>query len=217
MKVLTPALVLTALFFSSGSIQAQFFGPFVGPFYGPMYAPYQSPTQMVQNRKPITQNVGGPVMSAPDNSNAYWNKLREPVPAYPSALTPRSDLRLGSRGISSPSARKTAKSPASKQTPKQRFLSFFGPQAQLVWPAEAPLEADLSGKRATVDSAMAVLKSETAGTDPIKVASIINARNELLAYGQPALAFLRENRPAQADPFHAWLLDLYHTLGQLTD
>jgi hypothetical protein len=195
--------------------RAQFMGPFVGPFWGPMYAPFQSPTQMVQNRKPITQNVGGPVLTAPVNPNAYWNKLREPAPS--SNMNPRSDLRQGGRGIDSATNRRTLPSSTVKQTSKQRFQGFFGSEGRLVWPAQAPLEGDLSGKRASVDSSMAVLKTETAGSSPIQVASIINGRNELLAYGQPALAYLRENRPSQADSFHAWLLDLYNTLGKLTD
>ena len=36
------------------SVDAQF----MGPFFGPAFAPFQSPTEMVQNRRPITQNVG---------------------------------------------------------------------------------------------------------------------------------------------------------------
>ena len=215
MRPLFISLTLIYLFAGSPPARAQFMGPFVGPFWGPMYAPYQSPTQMVQNRKPITQNVGGPVLGSPDNPNAYWNRLREPVAA--SNLTPRSDLRRGGRGIDSASNRTNAPVATAKQTPKARFQGFFGPQGRLVWPAQSPLEGDLSGKRASVDSALAVLRNEITGPNPIQVASIISGRNELLAYGQPALAFLRENRPSQADSFHAWLLDLYNTIGKLAE
>ncbi|MFM7128356.1 MAG: hypothetical protein ACKO0V_03245, partial [bacterium] len=62
---------------SKNSAQAQFGMGFGGPFFGPAFAPYVSPTQLVQDRRPITQNVGGPVTTAPSNPNAYWNFTRD--------------------------------------------------------------------------------------------------------------------------------------------
>jgi hypothetical protein len=66
-----------------------------------------------------------------------------------------------------------------------------------------------------VDTAMQQLKTDLAGTAPPPVSSIVSARNELLAYGRPALAYLREHRSNRADSFHAWMLELYNTLGDL--
>lgn len=212
----TLCLVLFCALAAPTAAQAQFFGP----FFGPMYAPYQSPTQMVQNRKPITQNVGGPdLRPTTDNSNAYWNRLREPMPAS-FTTTPRSNLRTGNRGIDSATTARvksgsTAAPVAAKDQPRQHFRGFFNTDGILVWPADSPLEGELSGKRATVDTAMQQLKNDLAGTAPPPVSSIVTARNELLAYGRPALAYLRENRPNRADSFHAWMLDLYNTLGDL--
>lgn len=208
-------------FWTSQSSDAQFIGPFLGPFYGPMYAPYQSPTQMIQNRKPITQNVGGPVTSAPDNPNAYWNHLRDP--GYNANLTPRTDLRRGVSGIDvATSSNGRSTSPKSEKTKagnttQSHFLGFFGPNKQLVWPIDSPLAGDLSGKRATVDASMAVLRAEVLSKKPVTVATVVTSRNDLLDYGRPALATLRENQPTHADSFHAWLLDLYNTVGQLNE
>jgi len=208
----TLCLVLFCALAAPSAARAQFFGP----FFGPAFAPYQSPTEMVQNRRPITQNVGGPdLRPTTDNSNMYWNRLREPVHvSY--TTTPRSNLRTGNRGIdSATTARVKGGTTTAKVKPRDHFRGFFNTDGILVWPADAPLEGELSGKRATVDTAMQQLKNDLTGTAPPPVSSIVNARNELLAYGRPALAYLRENRPNRADSFHAWMLDLYNTLGDL--
>lgn len=211
----TLCLVLFCVLMAPSLARAQFFGP----FFGGGFAPYQSPTEMVQNRRPITQNVGGPdLRPSTDNSNMYWNRLREPVPVS-FTTTPRTNLRTGNRGIdSATTARvKTGSSAAGsgKVSHKQHLLGFFNPDGILVWPTDAPLEGELSGKRATVDAAMQQLKKDLAGFGPPPVSSIVTARNELLAYGRPALAYLREHRSNRADSFHAWMLDLYNTLGSL--
>lgn len=212
-------LRITGLFslilLSVQSVEAQF----MGPFFGPAFAPYQSPTEMVQNRRPITQNVGGPVTTSPVRPNAYWNYLREPVQNY--SLTPRNDIRRGVRGIESASTR-SQNSNASKElaaktkSPKTHFLGFFDSNGRLVWPNDAPLEGELSGKRAIVDSTLTGLRSEAVSTDPITVSAVVSSRNDLLNYGRPALAYLREYQPNRSDSFHKWLLDLYNTLGQLS-
>lgn len=208
-------LVLFCALAAPSAAQAQFFGP----FFGGGFAPYQSPTQMVQDRRPITQNVGGPVQNpAMSSPNAYWNNLREPMPAS-YTMTPRTNLRTGNRGIDSATTSR-GKSASTSQTsakvkPKQHFLGFFNTSGLLVWPADAPLEGELSGKRAMVDTAMQQLKTDLTGTAPPPVSSIVSARNELLAYGRPALAYLREHRSNRADSFHAWMLELYNTLGDL--
>lgn len=191
----------------------------MGPFMGPFFAPHVSATQQVQDRKPITLNVGGPIQHRPgDSPNAYWNNLREPIPAS-YTYAPRSNIRTGNRGIdSATTSRNRQAKPAAMTTkvlPKDHFLGFFSPGGPLVWPVDSPLDGELSGKRATVDEAMTRLKTDLAGTTPPPVASIVGARNELLAYGRPALAYLREHKASRADSFHAWLLDLYNTLGDL--
>jgi hypothetical protein len=197
------------------SVDAQF----MGPFFGPAFAPFQSPTEMVQNRRPITQNVGGPVTTSPVRPNAYWNYLREPVQNY--SLTPRNDIRRGVRGIESASTRSqntnTGKDLSTKpKSPKTHFLGFFDSNGRLVWPNDAPLEGELSGKRAIVDSTLTGLRAEAVSTHPITVSAVVSSRNDLLDYGRPALAHLREYQPNRSDSFHKWLLDLYNTLGQLT-
>jgi hypothetical protein len=202
------------------SAQAQF-GPFGfgGPFFGPAYAPYVSPTMLVQDRRPMTQNVGGPVTTAPANPNAYWNYTRDSSQSF--AFTPRNDIRRGVRGIDSASTRRVStpnsRNEKSGVKPADHFLGFFSQNGQLVWPADAPLEGELSGKRAAVDSAMAELRTQAQSKTNFKVSSIVQSRNTLLDYGRPSLAILRENQPSRADSFHAWMLDLYNTLGQMSE
>jgi hypothetical protein len=205
---------------SQNPARAQFGGfGFGGPFFGPAYAPFVSPTMLVQDRKPITQNVGGPVTTAPANPNAYWNYTRDNSQSF--AFTPRSDLRRGVRGIDSASTRRVS-TPNSKSEkpgikPADHFLGFFASNGQLVWPADSPLEGDLSGKRSAVDAAMSDLRMEVKAKTNFKVSSIVQSRNTLLDYGRPALAQIRESQPSRADSFHAWMLDLYNTLGLMAD
>lgn len=215
-------LSVSFIFVLSVEAQAQFGMGFGGGMFGPFFAPYVSPTQLVQDRRPITQNVGGPVSRpAVTSGNAYWNNLREPV-TQSYTMTPRSDLRRGSRNIDSlTSQRSVASKPAAKpnevRTPLTHFNGFFSSTGQLVWPADSPIEGEFSGKRAAVDSAMVTLKNELQTSRHPSVASIITSRNELLAYGRPALTDLREKQPARADSFHAWMLDLYNTIGKLAE
>jgi hypothetical protein len=179
------------------------------------FAPYVSPTQMVQDRRPITQNVGGPVSRPVQKTNAYWSNLREPLPAGYS-FTPRSDIRRGSRSIDVASTRRVSNAePNARTSPNQTFLGFFGADQRVVWPKDAPLEGEFSGKRSAVDTALAELRKEVASDKSPSVAVVVNSRNELLAYGRPALAALREGQPTQADDFHAWLLGLYNAIGKL--
>ncbi|MFM1802786.1 MAG: hypothetical protein RJA81_2138 [Planctomycetota bacterium] len=211
--------VILCVFWLSTQVHNQLYAQFFGPFFGPAYAPYESPTKMVQNRRPITQNVGGPVTSAPSNPNAYWNHLREPVPNY--TMTPRTDIRRGIPGIDTVSTRsRRTSSGTSENKPRdnaQHFLGFFNEKGVLVWPNDAPLEGELSGKRAKVDLAMTDLRSDLVQNRKATVAKIVTSRNDLLDYGRPALAFLRDNRPTQADSFHAWLLELYNTIGKMAE
>jgi hypothetical protein len=181
------------------------------------FAPYVSPTQMVQDRRPITQNVGGPVSRPVQKNNGYWSNLREPLPTGYS-FTPRRDIRRGSRAVDdvSTQASRPAAAPADRPAdPRNAFLGFFGSNDSLVWPKDSPLDGDLSNKRAAVDSVLSQLRKEVVVTKSPSVASVVSSRNELLSYGRPALAELRENRPGQADEFHSWLLGLYNALGNL--
>lgn len=208
-------LLIPAVLFVEPTVARAQFG--MGGFGGfGFFAPYVSPTQMIQDRRPITQNVGGPVSRPVQKSNAYWSNLREPMPASYS-FTPRSDIRQGSRSIDVATTRRVRESKTMESTsPKQVFLGFFGSDDRLVWPKDSPIEGELSGKRSTVDEAMAKLRTEVVASGGVpSVANVVNSRNELLAYGRPALADIRERSPAQADEFHAWLLGLYNSIGKL--
>lgn len=203
---------LAILLFCRAEARAQFGMGFGGMGF---FAPYVSPTQMVQDRRPITQNVGGPVSRPVEKRNGYWDNLREPLPAGYS-FTPRRDIRRGSRAVDTASTQSVRPpAPMANRNPKDSFLGFFGSNDLLVWPKDSPVEGDLSGKRAAVDSAMADLRKEIVSTKAPSVANVVNSRNELLNYGRPALAALREHQPTQADEFHAWLLGLYNALGNL--
>jgi len=185
---------LTILLVCQAEARAQFGMGFGG--IGGFFAPYVSPSQMVQDRRPITQNVGGPVSRPVQKNNAYWDNLREPLPTSYS-LTPRRDIRRGSRAVDEASSQASKPANAARPAdPRNAFLGFFGTDNSLVWPKDSPLEGELSNKRAAVDSAMIQLR-------------------RVLFRSRPALAELRERHPTQADEFHAWLLGLYNALGNL--
>jgi hypothetical protein len=102
-----------------------------------------------------------------------------------------------------------------RSKPAVPLASFFNPQDQLVWPADAPRAEDLDQKRATFDQAARAVLDEIRKNDVAAVATVTEARQKLLDYGRPALQSLRTHETARvADSFHVFLLELYGSLAQ---
>lgn len=95
------------------------------------------------------------------------------------------------------------------------IASFFARDGKLVWPVDAPTYNDLEPKRAAADKAALEVLNETANGQAASVAAVTDARNKLLDYGRPALAYARTRESAQAaDALHGFLLTLYDSLGR---
>lgn len=77
------------------------------------------------------------------------------------------------------------------------------------------MEGDLKGKRAIFDQASEVVLSESKKNGVASLASVTEARQKLLDYGRPALAYTRAHDTARiSDTFHMFLLSLYDSLAQ---
>jgi hypothetical protein len=155
------------------------------------------------------------------NPNAYFNRVRDNgfVPHYnvqsrlPPAYQPASRRSLGLT-----SNAPTPPQPATAQPAPRPLLpvaSFFDAAQRLVWPGEAPVDGDLREKRDTSDQASLVVLNETKEQGVASITSVVEARQRLLDYGQPALqAVRRDQTPRIADSFHHFLLSLYESLAQ---
>jgi hypothetical protein len=150
------------------------------------------------------------------NPNSFHNRLRDDsfIPSYnvgsrrPPAYQPAPRV---SPGLTSHAS--TPPPPAPK--PLIPVASFFDASQRLVWPGEAPVEGDLKEKRDRSDQAMLVVLNETKQQGTASITSVAEARQKLLAYGQPALqAARRDQTPRIAENFHSFLLELYESLAQ---
>ena len=79
---------------------------------------------------------------------------------------------------------------------------------------DSPAEGDLKEKRAIFDQASEVVLSETKKNGVASLAAVTDARQQLLDYGRPALAYTRaHDTPRISDGFHMFLLSLYDSLA----
>ncbi len=151
-----------------------------------------------------------------NNPNSYINHVRDngfvdrypverrEIPAYRVAAPRRA------QGVAT-----TPTSAVATASPVLPLASFYNGDHVLVWPGDAPMEGDLKGKRAIFDQASEVVLSETKKNGVASLASVTEARQKLLDYGRPALAYTRTHDTARiSDTFHMFLLSLYDSLAQ---
>jgi len=221
-------LCLAALGGGSSSARAQGFG--FG--WGGMAMPWvPSPTNTIndfalQNAaragRPPSNNVYA------NNPNSYINHLRDP------GFTPTQDARgfaYGSRRGAQVAAARAARSPGdiapppptattpapTPARPAAPVASFFDAAGRLVWPADAPIDGELKGKRDVSDQAAAAVRREVDAQGWAPIALAAEARQKLLDYGRPALQEVRATTtPGIAQTFHEFLLSLYDAIGAAT-
>jgi hypothetical protein len=156
-----------------------------------------------------------------NNSNAYFNRIRDP------GFVNHSDVRRRqppvyrqerARSLGQTANGSAAVPPASAPaapSPVLPLASFFDASRTLIWPSESPLAGDLRAKRDLSDQASLVVLEETKQHQPASITTVTEARQRLLDYGRPALQAIRaESTPRIADVFHAFLLALYDSLEQ---
>jgi hypothetical protein len=112
-------------------------------------------------------------------------------------------------------APRAAPQPVAAQVPALPLSSFYNAENVLVWPADSPTAGDLKQKRDVFDKSSQVVVNESKKNGVASMASVTDARNKLLDYGRPALAYTKaHDTPRIADGFHMFLLSLYESLAQ---
>jgi hypothetical protein len=172
--------------------------------------------------------TGGPVSNNvyANNPNSYLNRIRDnglvshydiETRSSPPFQTARPRPSSVTRTSSDRPRTAPAPAPVAPTVPRPvvPIGSFFNAARKLVWPSDAPVAGDLLAKRNTSDQACLEVSDlvDKHGSAPITTVTI--ARQKLLDYGQPALAFMRENTTSRvAETFHLFLLSLYEALAQ---
>jgi hypothetical protein len=95
------------------------------------------------------------------------------------AMEPRYDVRKRV-----PRTPKTNEAPAPTPLPRNEVLS---PDGSVLWPGRAPTDGDLSKARSAAEVAIRVVVKEFEANGKATVQSVVEAKERLAAYGQPAL------------------------------
>ncbi len=141
--------------------------------------------------------------------NAYFNHIRDN--GFVERYNP--DRREPSYNRYVPTSSRVA-APAPEK-PLIPLASFYDPQAKLAWPADAPTAGELKEKRDAFDQASRIVLDESKKSAVASLATVTDARQKLIDYGRPALAYVRAHETARlADTFHLFLLSLYESLAQ---
>ncbi len=235
-RVALVAVMLVPVF-SSGRAQAQWYGGWGFGFGGGPYAIGGGPTSAatvnyLNQRSLDAGNAAFAARSHPasnnvyaGNPNAYINNIRDP--SFFARFDPSTRLamedgiarnpspRVTPRPTPTPSPTPATAPPAPAPQPVLPLASFFTAMKTLVWPSDAPTTGDLETKRDASDAACLDVLKEQNAQGVATIASVTNARNKLIDYGRPALAYLREHSTQRvADTVHLFLLSLYESLGQ---
>lgn len=211
-------LAAAASAFGASRAEAQW-GGFGGiGFWGGGLVPMVEQPSTFVNQVALSQmnHVRGPINNQPyaGNPNAYYNHIRDNGFVdryYPDRRDP------AYYGYSSrPRARRTTPTAATAPArPIVPLATFFNDKGQFIWPGDAPTAGDFRQKRDAVDKACHAVRDEVKKTGVASIASVTEARQELLDYGRPALKELRAREtPRVADGFHVFLLSLYDSLAQ---
>src|SRR5262249_27951360 len=145
-----------------------------------------------------------------NNPNSYINHIRDNgfVDRYSVARRAPYEYRYPPRPTQ-------AATPAAQPPPSMPISSFFKAESTFVWPADSPTEGDLKAKRTSFDQASQAVLAETKKSGVASIASVTDARQKLIDYGQPALKYVRSHEtPRIADLFHVFLLSVYESLAQ---
>jgi hypothetical protein len=218
--VLALAVIFSSL--ASGAARAQVFvgvtpyGPYFG--WGDTQAEQLNSYLAQQGviRSQAAQAQRNQMMGSVDNSNAYYNHLRDPTYLGRSDATSRRPVEDEAARRYSDAARTGGSGAGEKRVapPVRPLADYFDRSHVLVWPGDAPTDDDLSAKRGVSNAASLAVLVETQRTGVARLATVTTARTKLLEYGRPALDLLRRRTtPAASDLFHAFLLGLYDSLA----
>jgi hypothetical protein len=163
---------------------------------------------------------GAPTLGpgAAGNPNAYFNHARDPGFSERSqGKTRTAPKRWAARGPTAPPQSTTTPTPITARpiVAVVPIASFFNRARRLVWPANAPTDGDLGRKRAALDAACLAVLRETEQRGVARLSTVATARDKLIAYETPALAYLRtHSTPRVSDAFRTFLMSLHEALQQ---
>ena len=197
-KIVPAVLVAAAaLLLVPQRANAQFgFGGFGGGGFGygfGLFRPVPLPETYI-NQKALVDGGRGSQFPASreiyaNNPNSYINHVRD---------NGFVDRYAADRGVEpqyryQPPRRAVAATPTAAVAPVEPTLplSSFYKDHVLVWPAEAPVEGELKEKKAVSDKATDAVLAETNKNGVASMAAVTEARQKLLDYGRPALAYTR--------------------------
>ncbi|WP_169978730.1 hypothetical protein [Tautonia rosea] len=216
----------------SGDAQAQWgFGPFGGFGWGFAH-PYTPPSvRMLDQRANVRAGMDQEALnrtslSTPDRFD-YRRQQVSMQQRYDVSSTRGMEVARAGRGTPIPGSRASEAGRPTPPPPNQaaavarpvlEITSFVNQQDQLVWPSDAPVSGDLITKRDQADEAIHEVVQEYRAMNGAQINTVATAREDLIAYGQPALQYLRETSTARvADTFHLFLLSLYDSLAQAAE
>lgn len=167
----------------------------------------------------MRQNMPGAGNVYRGNPNAYINNVRDTTfferfdpstrRSIAQQVSRNPERGLASLGLNNPPA------PAAPSRPVIDLASFFSGAGVLVWPSEAPTNGELGEKQKLANAATQSVFQEVKSHGRAPVGLVSDARTQLVAYGRPALNYLREHTTAAVvDAFHRFLLGLYDAVGR---
>ncbi|WP_152053579.1 hypothetical protein [Tautonia marina] len=216
----------------AGQAEAQWgFGPFGGFGWG-FARPYTPPSvNMLNERANVRAGMDQEALnrtslSTPDRFD-YRRQQVSMQQRYDVSSTRGMEVARAGRGTPIPGTRASAterptppvaNQPPAVERPILEITSFVNQQDRLVWPSDAPVSGDLITKRDQADEAIHEVVQEYRAMNAAQINTVASAREDLIAYGQPALQYLRETSTARvADTFHLFLLSLYDSLAQAAE
>ena len=226
------AILLVLFIAGEAAAQTQLPGPYdnyntnqyPGPiYYNPGYAAYGLPGVGVSPWNPIIQaqlNLGmrtaryNMYSAWADQSNASANLLYQQAVAQQiqnmqnqAAVLPRYDVETRApRPVSRPTA------DVRKLLSKSDVLKENG---EVVWPANAPSSHELDKSKSAAEAAIRVAVKESEATGKASVASVAEAKSQLVAYGKPALKQLVRANREEAQKLLKFLASLERVLDSL--
>ena len=213
-------LVAAAFLLAPDRAHAQFgFGGGFGGFgYGGFgFRPVPAPeTFLYQQSLVASGRPSGPPPSRnvyANNPNSYLNHVRDNgfVDRYSVDRREMPSYRNAARYQPEP----VAAQPAAQPMPSLPLSSFYNDKGELVWPLDSPVEGDLKQKQEVFNQSSGAVLSEAKKNGVASMAAVTDARNKLLEYGRPALAWTRaHDTPRISDAFHMFMLSLYESLAQ---
>lgn len=123
------------------------------------------------------------------------------------AMEPRYDIRKRT-----PRTPRTREQAGSAPLPKNEVLSTNG---SVLWPKQAPAGADLAQARSAAEEAIKIAVKESEANGTATVPSVIEAKERLAAYGQPALKKLAETDKPAAKSLLRFLISLEQAVNSL--